>query len=74
MFLCRFKQAAPGSKKIVGVFYKAGDYAEMNPNFVDCVERGLGLRDWLESQGHQYIVTDDKEGPDCGKYANTEVM
>ncbi|KAI8522847.1 hypothetical protein RHMOL_Rhmol13G0028500 [Rhododendron molle] len=57
--------AAPGSKKIVGVFYKAGEYAEMNPNFVDCVERGLGLRDWLESQGHQYIVTDDKDGPDC---------
>ncbi|KAG5514404.1 hypothetical protein RHGRI_035728 [Rhododendron griersonianum] len=64
-FECKLALAAPGSKKIVGVFYKAGDYAEMNPNFVDCVERGLGLRDWLESQGHQYIVTDDKEGPDC---------
>ncbi|XP_043704053.1 formate dehydrogenase, mitochondrial-like [Telopea speciosissima] len=52
-------------KKIVGVFYKANEYVEMNPNFVGSVERALGIREWLESQGHEYIVTDDKEGPDC---------
>ncbi|XP_057532750.1 formate dehydrogenase, mitochondrial [Amaranthus tricolor] len=52
------------SKKIVGVFYKANEYASMNPNFVGCVEGSLGIRGWLESQGHQYIVTDDKDGPD----------
>ena len=23
----------------------------------------LGLREWLEGQGHEFIVTDDKEGP-----------
>lgn len=63
-FIC--KQATPGSKKIVGVFYKANEYASMNPNFLGCVENALGIRDWLESQGHQYIVTPDKEGPDCG--------
>ncbi|GFY95984.1 formate dehydrogenase [Actinidia rufa] len=63
MFLC--KQTSPGSKKIVGVFYKANEYAAMNPNFLGCVERALGIGDWLKSQGHQYIVTDDKEGPDC---------
>jgi len=56
--------ASSGSKKIVGVFYKANEYAELNPNFLGCAENGLGIRDWLESQGHQYIVTDDKEGPD----------
>ncbi|KAH7532527.1 formate dehydrogenase, mitochondrial isoform X1 [Ziziphus jujuba] len=55
--------ASPGSKKIVGVFYKANEYAKLNPNFVGCVEGALGIREWLESQGHQYIVTDDKEGP-----------
>ncbi|KAF3437243.1 hypothetical protein FNV43_RR19996 [Rhamnella rubrinervis] len=60
--------ASPGGKKIVGVFYKAGEYAKLNPNFVGCVEGALGIRDWLESQGHQYIVTDDKEGLDCGCY------
>ncbi|XP_010251279.1 PREDICTED: formate dehydrogenase, mitochondrial [Nelumbo nucifera] len=63
--LHRYLHASPGSKKIVGVFYKANEYASMNPNFVGCVEGSLGIRDWLESQGHQYIVTDDKEGPDC---------
>ncbi|XP_061348577.1 formate dehydrogenase 1, mitochondrial isoform X2 [Gastrolobium bilobum] len=52
-------------KKIVGVFYKGNEYASLNPNFVGCVEGALGIREWLESQGHQYIVTDDKEGPGC---------
>lgn len=66
IFLFECKQAPPGSKKIVGVFYKAKEYASTSPNFVGCVEGALGIRDWLESQGHQYIVTDDKEGPDCG--------
>lgn len=64
----QYGQASPGSKKIVGVFYKANEYAALNPNFVGCVEGALGIRDWLESQGHQYIVTDDKEGPNSGQY------
>ncbi|XVF16433.1 hypothetical protein REPUB_Repub10bG0030100 [Reevesia pubescens] len=63
--LTRQLHASPGSKKIVGVFYKANEYYAKNPNFVGCVEGALGLREWLESQGHQYIVTDDKEGFDC---------
>ncbi|MBA0549452.1 hypothetical protein Goshw_016882 [Gossypium schwendimanii] len=63
--LTRQLHASPGSKKIVGVFYKANEYFTKNPNFVGCVEGALGLRQWLESQGHQYIVTDDKEGPGC---------
>ncbi|KAE8689326.1 Formate dehydrogenase [Hibiscus syriacus] len=63
--LTRQLHASPGSKKIVGVFYKANEYFTKNPNFVGCVEGALGLRQWLESQGHQYIVTDDKDGPDC---------
>jgi len=62
-------QTSAGSKKIVGVFYKAGEYADKNPNFVGCVEGALGIRGWLESQGHQYIVTNDKEGPNCGQYS-----
>ncbi|XP_015573713.1 formate dehydrogenase, mitochondrial [Ricinus communis] len=61
----RHLHASAGSKKIVGVFYKANEYASMNPNFSGCAEGALGIRDWLESQGHQYIVTDDKEGPHC---------
>ncbi|KAH0698487.1 hypothetical protein KY284_012702 [Solanum tuberosum] len=30
------------------------------------VENALGIHEWLESKGHQYIVTPEKEGPDCG--------
>lgn len=58
----RAAHTSAGSKKIVGVFYKAGEYADKNPNFVGCVEGALGIRNWLESKGHHYIVTDDKEG------------
>uniref|UniRef100_A0A5B7ANN6 Formate dehydrogenase, mitochondrial n=1 Tax=Davidia involucrata TaxID=16924 RepID=A0A5B7ANN6_DAVIN len=65
LILTRHLHASPGGKKIVGVFYKANEYASMNPNFLGCAENALGIRDWLESQGHQYIVTDDKEGPNC---------
>ncbi|EXC31630.1 Formate dehydrogenase [Morus notabilis] len=62
--LTRHLHGSGGSKKIVGVFYKANEYAKLNPNFVGCVEGALHIRDWLESQGHHYIVTDDKEGPE----------
>ncbi|CAL5054767.1 unnamed protein product [Urochloa decumbens] len=57
--------SAGGGKKIVGVFYKGGEYADRNPNFVGCAEHALGIRAWLESQGHQYVVTHDKDGPNC---------
>lgn len=59
----RHLHASPGSKKIVGVFYDAKEYAAKNPNFLGCTEHALGIRQWLESQGHQYIVTSDKDGP-----------
>ncbi|CAH8361760.1 unnamed protein product [Eruca vesicaria subsp. sativa] len=63
-FFTRHSHALAGdAQKIVGVFYKANEYASKNPNFLGCVENSLGIREWLESQGHQYIVTDDKEGP-----------
>jgi formate dehydrogenase len=62
--ITRNLHASSGKKKIVGVFYKGNEYASSNPNFVGCVEGALGIREWLESQGHEYIVTDDKEGLD----------
>lgn len=51
------------------MLYKGGEYADRNPSFVGCAEHALGIRGWLESQGHQYVVTDDKDGPNCGKRA-----
>ena len=34
----------------------------MLPCFAGCVENELGLRQFLEERGHEYIVTDSKEG------------
>ena len=72
-FLHLMFQVRGGSNEIVGVFYKANEYASLNPNFLGCVENALGIREWLESNGHQYIVTDDKEGPNCGKLSHTVI-
>lgn len=66
-------QAPTGSNEIVGVFYKANEYASLNPNFIGCVENALGIREWLESNGHQYIVTYDKEGLYCGKLGHAVI-
>ncbi|MET8767334.1 NAD-dependent formate dehydrogenase [Streptomyces sp. NPDC004658] len=30
-----------------------------------CVSGGLGLRSFLEEQGHEFVVTSDKDGEDC---------
>ncbi|KAF7047737.1 hypothetical protein CFC21_056622 [Triticum aestivum] len=67
-------QTSAGGKKIVGVFYQASEYADKNPNFVGCVEGALGIRSWLESNGHHYIVTDDKEGLDSELEKHIEDM
>lgn len=55
------------SKKILGVFFAAHEYAK-NPEFLGCVENALGIREWLESKGHKYVVTSDKDGPDSGTF------
>ncbi|KAI0739216.1 NAD-dependent formate dehydrogenase [Daedaleopsis nitida] len=49
--------------KILAVLYKGGEAAKQEPRLLGTVENQLGIRSWLESQGHEYIVTDDKEGP-----------
>uniref|UniRef100_A0A383WFJ4 Uncharacterized protein n=1 Tax=Tetradesmus obliquus TaxID=3088 RepID=A0A383WFJ4_TETOB len=49
-------------KTILAVLYKAGENGKRQPKLLGCVENELGLRSWLESRGHTFIVTDDK-GP-----------
>lgn len=49
--------------KVLAVLYNGGKAALNQPRMLGAVENGLGLRKWLESQGHEYIVTADKEGP-----------
>ncbi|GAQ83364.1 formate dehydrogenase [Klebsormidium nitens] len=57
------KERHEGKHKILAVLYKAGEYAD-NKKFLACAENGLGVKEWLKEQGHEFIVTDDKEGPD----------
>lgn len=48
--------------KVVLVLYKAGKHAKDEPKLLGCVENELGLRSWLESQGHTLVTTADKDG------------
>jgi formate dehydrogenase len=57
-----YSSSADGPKKILGVFFAAHEYAK-NPEFLGCAENALGIREWLESKGHKYVVTSDKDGP-----------
>ncbi|KAG1767028.1 hypothetical protein EV702DRAFT_1050484 [Suillus placidus] len=50
--------------KILAILYKGGDAATSEPRLLGTVENQLGMRKWLESQGHEYIVSDSKEGAD----------
>ncbi|KAK9480771.1 hypothetical protein V1514DRAFT_358160 [Lipomyces japonicus] len=50
--------------KVLAVLYKAGRPVNDEPCLLGSVESELGIRQWLEAQGHTYVVTDDKEGPD----------
>jgi formate dehydrogenase len=61
--LSRTVRAANAEKmKVLAVLYRAGD-ASKNPRLLGCVENELGLRQFLEERGHEYIVTDSKDGP-----------
>ena len=50
--------------KVVAILYKGGEAAKQEPRLLGTVENELGIRSWLESLGHTYLVSDDKEGPD----------
>ncbi|KAJ3281689.1 formate dehydrogenase (NAD+) [Borealophlyctis nickersoniae] len=43
--------------KIVAVLYEGREAAAKEPRMLGCVEHALGLRDWLQSLGQEYIVT-----------------
>ncbi|KAH8918799.1 hypothetical protein BT69DRAFT_1322587 [Atractiella rhizophila] len=48
--------------KILMVLYKGGEHAVEQPRLFGTIENKLGLEEWIKSQGHELIVTDDKEG------------
>ncbi|RPD74254.1 NAD-dependent formate dehydrogenase [Lentinus tigrinus ALCF2SS1-7] len=50
--------------KVLAVLYAGGEAAKQEPRLLGTIENQLGLRKWLEEQGHEYVVTEEKEGPD----------
>ncbi|GJE88803.1 FDH domain-containing protein [Phanerochaete sordida] len=57
-----FNKQASRDMKVLAILYKGGEAAKQEPRLLGTVENELGLRPWLESQGHEYLVSDDKEG------------
>ncbi|CCU98705.1 unnamed protein product [Malassezia sympodialis ATCC 42132] len=61
--LCRaFTQSATRADKVVAALYRGGEAAKRQPKLLATVENELGLRQWIEQQGHTLVVTDDKDG------------
>ncbi|CAN6640491.1 formate dehydrogenase 1 [Trichomonascus vanleenenianus] len=50
--------------KILLVLYSAGEHAKDEEKLLGCIENELGIRKWIESQGHELVTTSDKEGAD----------
>ncbi|KAF2672328.1 D-isomer specific 2-hydroxyacid dehydrogenase [Microthyrium microscopicum] len=48
--------------KVLLVLYDGGEHADQQPLLLGTTERELGLRQWIESQGHTLVTTSDKEG------------
>nr|AFO55209.1 NAD-dependent formate dehydrogenase [Moniliophthora perniciosa] len=50
--------------KVLAILYNGYKAAEEEPRLLGTVENKLGMKDWLASLGHEFVVTSDKEGPD----------
>lgn len=50
--------------KVLLVLYSAGQHAIDEPKLLGCIENELGIRQWLESQGHTLVTTSSKDGED----------
>jgi len=49
--------------KVLAILYKGHKAATEEPRLLGTVENQLGISEWLKLQGHELIVSDDKEGP-----------
>ncbi|KAI0263595.1 hypothetical protein BC834DRAFT_971278 [Gloeopeniophorella convolvens] len=54
----------PCAPQVLAILYNGFQAAKAEPRLLGTVENELGLRKYLESLGHEYIVTSSKEGPD----------
>ncbi|KAL7415901.1 putative formate dehydrogenase [Mrakia frigida] len=50
--------------KVLAILYSGGKSAEEEPRLLGTTENKLGIESWLKEQGHELVVTTDKEGPD----------
>jgi formate dehydrogenase len=41
---------------------QGGIHAEQEPKMLGTTENELGIRKWIEDQGHELVTTSDKEG------------
>jgi len=48
--------------KVLAVLYDGGIHSEQVPRLLGTTENELGIRKWLEDQGHELVTTSDKEG------------
>ncbi|KAL4899716.1 putative formate dehydrogenase [Aspergillus multicolor] len=48
--------------KVLMVLYDGGSHAKDQPGLLGTTENELGIRKWLEDQGHTLVTTSDKEG------------
>jgi len=46
------------------VLYDGGEHAVQEPQLLGTTENELGIRKWIEEQGHTLVTTSDKEGED----------
>ncbi|ORY32849.1 formate dehydrogenase [Naematelia encephala] len=60
----RFSTTMSSKAKVLAVLYRGGKAAEEEKKLLGTVENKLGIEEWLKEQGHEFVVTDDKEGPD----------
>lgn len=59
----QFSTTQQSNAKVLVALYEGGDAGKKNPNILGCVENELGLRKFLEGNGHELVVTSDKDGP-----------
>ncbi|KAJ3724693.1 NAD-dependent formate dehydrogenase [Lentinula raphanica] len=50
--------------KILAILYNGYEHAEAEPRLHGTVENKLGIEGWLQSLGHEFVVSSNKEGPD----------
>jgi len=48
--------------KVLLVLYDGGEHSKQEPQLLGTTENELGLRKWIEEQGHTLVTTSDKEG------------